>query len=104
MIKLSDNAELLLNRLLNAIDKLALHSVPIEDWDGERFESLDLADYPSPADVPESPSIMLGRSVGGATTIAPTAILSEIWSVLAGDGNSPGLEDYISGDWRDETP
>jgi hypothetical protein len=103
MLKLNDHAEILLIRLLNAIDKMALHGVAIEDWDGKPFESLDLSDYPNPADVPNSPDIMFSQTLGGTTTIVPTAILSEIYSALAGS-DAPALEDYISGDWRDETP
>lgn len=104
-MKLSKDAELLLMRLLNAIDKLPLHTVPLQDWNGIPFDSDVYEDYPNPLDLENSPGIILGKSIGGTTSVVPTAILSEIFRILAGDGENPGLEDFISGDWRerDET-
>lgn len=101
ILKLNDNAEILLIRLLIAIDKASLHSISTREWDGVEFESRNLSDYPSPAEVSNSPEILLNRCFEGTTCVIPTAILDEIWSCLAGDANTPGLEDYISGDWRE---
>ena len=96
MIELTDNAELTLIRLLNALDKLCFHATPLADWDGKPFESRDFADYSAAMDVEDSPSIISDKTFGGTTTVVPTALLEELWETLAGGNNQPGLEDYIT--------
>lgn len=96
MITLTDDGELALIRLLNALDKLCFHAVPLADWDGKPFEGKEFSDYPAAMEVPDSPAIIADRTFGGTTTIVPTVLLEELWETLAGGNNQLGLEDYIT--------
>lgn len=100
MLKLNDHAELKLIQLLNAIDKIPLHQEYLPEWDGSHFSD-DINDYPNPAEVRNSPQIILSKK-HHPVSVVPSVILDEISSIIAGAPGEPGLEDYVSGDWRED--
>ena len=94
---MSHQKELLIMQLVNLVDKLALYSRPIDQWDGTNF-SENIENYPVPAEVPSSPSIILSKGFH-PVSVVPSVLLNKIFSVMAGVGANPGLEDYLTGDW-----
>lgn len=100
MIKLEGRGEMLFIQLLNLIDKIPLHQQYYPEWDGKHF-SKSIEDYPNPMDVYDSPLQILSKK-HHPTSVVPSVILDEISKIIAGDGDLPGLEDYVSGDWRSE--
>ena len=91
--------DILIARLANAVDKIFVH-MQSPDFNGnfsDRYE-----DYPQAHEIEDSPQTILDHPKTSAYLV-PAAIIDEISSIMAGDEVNAGLEDYLTGDWQDES-
>ena len=86
--------DILIARLANAVDKIFVH-MQSPDFKGDFADLYD--DYPQAHEIEDSPQTILNRQESSAYLV-PAAIINEISSIMAGDA---GLEDYLTGDWKD---
>ena len=91
--------DILIARLANAVDKMFVH-MQSPDFKGN-FDT-QYEDYPQAHEIEDSPQTILQRSKTLAYLV-PAAIIDEIASIMAGDGENTGLEDYLTGELRDES-
>lgn len=87
-------------RIANAIDFTrssgTAKEIAVESWQEDQ-EGLDLI---RECDEWEEQQESLLEAL---SYLVPAAIIDEISSIMAGDGENAGLEDYLTGDWKDET-
>lgn len=90
--------DILIARLANAVDKIFVH-MQSPDFKGDFSDRYE--DYPQAHEIDNSPQAILDRPKSLAYLV-PAAIIDEISSIMAGDGEIAGLEDYLTGDWNDK--
>ena len=90
--------DILIARLANAVDKIFVH-MQNPDFKGDFSDCYE--DYPQAHEIEDSPQTILDRPKTSAYLV-PAAIVNEISSIMAGDGVNAGLEDYLTGDYKDD--
>lgn len=78
MVRLMDKKSLLIGKLANAVDKLAVNAIPLKKWDGVSFGDQSYGDYPGSLEAEGLPDLS-----NETTCLIPQVLLLEMCNILS---------------------